>query len=67
MTATRTLTEALADWHYLNVLEHGSPEAFVEAFWASGDADGLEASAEEIEAACKAMYAEMLETHGPRT
>lgn len=66
MTTTRTLADTLSGWHYLNVLEHGSPEAFVEAFWASGDADDLKESRETIDAACRATYAEMLETHGPR-
>ena len=56
---TPTLAAALAGWHCQHVLEHGSPEAFVEAFWASGDADDLEESRETIDAACKATYAEM--------
>ena len=56
-----TLTEALAGWHRLQIIEHATAQDFAEAFLASPDADDLadDPTQEPIVAACVALHAEV--------
>lgn len=66
MTISQELATRLEGWHRTAILEHPTAQEFAHAFIASGDADGLEDGWDAIEAACRALYAELRAEYGAR-